>query len=54
MCLSDQFGNNIDSGVPVDYEIPVTQSSINPKALDYSLFYDPSVTGGYLSTAYNE
>ena len=51
--LSDQYGNDIDAGVPVDFEIPVTQSAITPTALDYGKFFDSSITGTYLSTAYN-
>ena len=51
-CLSDQFGNNIDSGVSVDLEIEVGDPGPAPNSLDYSKFYDPSVTGTYLSTAY--
>lgn len=53
-CLSDQFGNNIDSGVPVDFEIEVSPDAVIPTTLDYSKFYDPSITGTYLSTAYND
>ena len=53
-CLSDQFGNNIDSGVPVDFEIPIEPGATPVAPYDYSKFYDPSITGTYLSTAYND
>ena len=52
-CLSDQFGNNIDSGVPVDFEIEIDPVGPMDNTLGYSRFYDPAVTGTYLATAYN-
>ena len=51
-CLSDGLGNNIDSGVPVDYAIEISDHAVMPNLYDYSKFYDPAVTGTYLSTAY--
>ena len=51
-CLTDKAGNNIDSGVPVDLEIEIGEGAV-PGTLDYKNFFDPSITGTYLSSAYN-
>ena len=50
-CLSDNSGNNIDSGVPVDFEIehPV----INNVLENYSQFFNFETVSSYLSSAYN-
>ena len=53
LCLSDSSGDNIDSGVPVDYAIPY--SKIEGSILyNYDNFYDFSVVSNYLSTAYQK
>ena len=51
-CLSDQFGNNIDSGVLVDFPIEVLENGTMSGTYNYGNFYYPSITGPYLSTAY--
>ena len=51
-CLSDLNGSNIDSGVPVDLEIEVGAVGSMEKVKDYSKFFNPEITGTYLSTAY--
>ena len=50
LCLSDAEGNNIDSGVPVDFEIPADTSGSIPIFKD---FFNFELVSNYLSTAYN-
>lgn len=54
ICLSDQAGNNIDAGVPVDFEIEPTKIE-NPYYTTYKYddFYNFTLVSDYLSTAYN-
>lgn len=46
-CLTNNSGNNIDSGVDLDFEIPITTSD---SGLDYSKFYDFVTIAEYLNT----
>ena len=52
LCLSDASGNNIDSGVPVDFSIDRIPSPTDPSTFDASNFYDIATIGEYLRTAY--
>ena len=49
-CLSDAAGNNIDSGVPVDFAIVPTDTGSIP---GYNDFFNFELVSNYLSTAYN-
>ena len=52
LCLSNANGDNIDSGIPVNLELPVSYNEVTPYLLDLSKFYDLELIGNYLSTAY--
>jgi len=52
--LSNNKGDNIDDGVKVDLEIEKLPHATLPNPMfNSSNFYDASITGGYLSTAYS-
>ena len=48
-CLSNAKGDNIDSGVPLDLEIP---NYDDQGQADYSKFFDYAYVSEYLSNAY--
>ena len=50
-CLSDANGNNIDSGVPVDFATERIEGD-DPTQFDASNFFDIAKVAEYLSTAY--
>ena len=53
-CLSDPAGNNIDDGVPLDFEIEVKKTKVDPQyevySYDPSQFYDFVTISDYLNT----
>lgn len=53
-CLSNAKGENIDSGVPVDFELEIKENPLSPDLPDVSKFYDFNAIGDYLSNAYNK
>ena len=53
--LANNNGDNVDSGVEVDLEIEKLPHATLPEPMfKADNFYDPSITGTYLSTAYSE
>ena len=52
VCFSDEAGNNIDSGVPVDLEIEHPYYDGSDVLMDYTAFFDLTALGTYLSSAY--
>ena len=50
LCLSDPQGNNIDSGVEVDF--PIEAAKLTDSSYDYSNFFNFELVGNYLSSAY--
>ena len=56
LCLSDALGNNIDSGVAVDFQIErkIDPSSKNPLEFDGSNFFDIASIAEYLNSAYSK
>ena len=50
--LTNASGDNIDGGVPVDLELPISQHPLVPSIDDYSSFYDFETISFYLSSAY--
>ena len=50
-CLSNNNGDNIDSGVPTDFTIALKQTE---EGYDASDFFDIATIGEYLSSAYKE
>lgn len=52
VCFVDKDGNNVDSGIPVDLEIPHPQHPIMESVDDYSAYYDYEAISNYLSSAY--
>ena len=54
-CLANRDGDNIDSGVPVDKEMPITTTYVQgiiPMPI-VTEFYNFTEIGEYLSTAYS-
>ena len=54
LCLSDSSGNNIDTGVAVDFEIDRIDIEGEEFKFDASNFYDIPTIANYLSTAYKQ
>ena len=56
LCLPNREGDNLDSGVPVDFPIAHTYPDMASFDFfgDFSHFFDPSLVGEYLSSVYNQ